>query len=57
MLKFHIVPCRKKWKKIINDAFASNDIHVFSKKYIRRREQIKNNFLERNNQEKSIKQI
>ena len=34
MLKFHIIPYRKKWNKIIDNAFASNDVHVFSEKYI-----------------------
>lgn len=57
MLKFHIIPCRKKWNKIINNAFASNDIHVFSEKYIQRREQIQKNSLGRKNKEKSLKQI
>lgn len=57
MLKFHIIPYRKKWNKIIDNAFASNDVHVFSEKYIHRREQIQNNSLGRKNQEKSLKQI
>ena len=44
MLKFHIIPYRKKWNKIIDNAFASNDVHVFSEKYIQRRSQLLNKY-------------
>ena len=44
MLKFHIISYRKKWNKIIDNAFASNDVHVFSEKYIQRRSQLLNKY-------------
>ena len=57
MLKFHIIPYRKKWNKIIDNAFASNDVHVFSEKYIQRRSQLLNKykFIKKGNQ--LLKQI
>lgn len=57
MLKYRFFLLKKKWGKIINDAFTSNEVHVFSEKYIHRREQIINNSLGRKKQEKTLKQI
>lgn len=48
MLKFRNISFKKKWDKIIDNAFASNDIHVFSDKYIQRRTQLQDAFLRRN---------
>lgn len=49
MFKFSFFSLKKKWDKIIDNAFASNDIHIFSDKYIQRRTQLQNTVRQKNN--------
>lgn len=54
MFKFSFFSFTKKWNKIIDNAFASDDVHVFSDNYIQRRTLLQNTTLNRNKKLRNI---